>query len=93
MKKKRKNSLTSKWCFLRDDYRIKTLIKNKIKERKLKLVTLAEMTGIDTYRISRYLNQKHIDGLPSVTQYQLIKICNTLGIEVSLSIKLKEDDM
>lgn len=83
--------MASKWCMLRDDYRVKTLVKKRMSDGKIMIRTLANNTGIAEYRISRYLNHNHLDGLPSLTQHQLITICEYLGIEVTLNIRLKDD--
>lgn len=61
-------------------------------ERKLTATMVAEANDIDQYRVSRYLRNKHIDSEPSVTQYQLVKICGYLGIDLDLKVTLNNDE-
>lgn len=74
----------SSWCILRNSTKLRTLIKYKIRSKEFKIVETAEKAGVETYRLSRYLNSR----TPNLTQFQLMKVCDLLGIEVSLDINI-----
>jgi hypothetical protein len=73
-------SVASKWCLLRDDTTLRTAIVYKIKSQKLRLADLERETGIQAYRISRYINGRK----PHLSQFQLVSLAKFLGIQVTL---------
>lgn len=76
----------SSWNFLRDNTALRSVISYKIETGKHKLVDLAEKIGINhDHLIGLYLKNKK----PSLTNYQIVKLADVLGIEVSLKIELR----
>ncbi len=75
------------WCLLRDNERLRATIEFKIKQSGLSLVQLGKLSGLDPKRISRWrlMYTRHL------TQHQLITLCNTLGIDVDLTVKFKDE--
>ena len=82
--KQRKNryNLMSKWCFLRNNTRLKTIIQYEMKAQDISMRELARRTDIKVERISRYFNTK----TGWCTQHQIITICKELGLKVDLVI-------
>lgn len=72
------------WCILRNSSQLRTLIQYKIRQKDWLIKETAEKAGVETYRLSRYLNRR----TPNLTQFQLMKVCEVLGVEVSLDIKI-----
>lgn len=77
----------AKWDILRDDYTLRGLIKSRMGEQGLSRKALAEKTGVSYDQIKNYLAGGY--KWKGINQYNLVKIANELGIEVSLKIVLK----
>ena len=73
---------SSHWCFLRDSTKLKAMVKYKLRESGLILAEVTKETGVPGYRISAWLNGKR----PYPNQYQVIKLCLFLGVELDLNI-------
>lgn len=82
-------SPASRWCLLRDDFRVKEAVKSRMKEKKIGVREMGRIINIDPVRISRYLKYRHASSSPSITQHQLMAICQKLDIYVTLSIKIE----
>lgn len=74
------------WCFFRDNSTIRNLVAYFIKERGQTLTGLAKIAGCQPNQIRKYLDDKK----PHITQYQLMAICNHLGIEPSMQVGLTD---
>lgn len=83
MNKKGSRTVAAKWCHLRDNTTLRLAVQHRIKERKLKLMDLERATGIQAYRISRYLNKRK----PHLNQFQLVNLCRYLNIVVKLQVE------
>ncbi len=75
------------WCILRDNRRLMDSIRYWMKIHRLTIYQLAANIEIDKARISRYFNRK----VGRVSCMELVKICDYLGLEVELDIRLKDE--
>jgi transcriptional regulator with XRE-family HTH domain len=78
-------SVAASWCHLRDNGTLRLAIQKRKKDRGLKLIELSALTGIASYRISRYLNKRK----PNLNQHQLVSLANALDIRVTLNIQFE----
>lgn len=81
----------SKFCLLRDSDYVKDIVKFKMEEFGISGKELSNLTGIAYYRIQRYLKNPHYCSMRSITQYQLLRILECLGVEVELRASIKRD--
>lgn len=79
----------SSWCLLRSSQRLKAAVKFRIDHINKPYKDIAAESGIPQYRISLYLNGHERKG---ITQYQLVRLCSYLGIDVGLNIKMIEPE-
>lgn len=80
----------SKYCFLRYNSALHTAVKFKIDQLKRSgksITQIGEESGINRTRISKYYNDSSKN---AITQIQLMKLIDYLGIEIDLSIKINE---
>ena len=85
MNKQGTRSVVAKWCYLRDNATLRLAVQTRIKQKKLRLMDLERLTGIQAYRISRYLLKRK----PNLNQYQLISLCEALEIDVKLKVEFR----
>jgi hypothetical protein len=78
----------SKYCILRDDERLKDLIKYKIESAGLTRGAVAKGSGISPWVLSHYLNHRHYENTSKMSQIKLLRVCGFLGIEVSLNLEI-----
>lgn len=80
-------SARSSWCILRDNERLRSIIEFQIKKKNLKLIDVANLSGVAPDRLSKWRNRytRHL------TQYQLIKVANVLGLQVDITINFKDE--
>lgn len=71
---------------VRDNHQLHTLVTYKIKRLRetKKLTEIANKCDIPVDRLSKYIYRRK----PNLTQFQLIKLCDYLGIEVSLNVEI-----
>jgi hypothetical protein len=74
----------SHWCFLRNNSKLKQVIKYKLQQKGLILHDVQKATGVPAYRISAWFN----DNRPYPNQYQVLSLCKWLDIEVDIKITL-----
>jgi len=72
------------WCLIRSNELLRQLLTDVIEEKKYTYKILAEMTGLEANRISDYFT-----GAKGLTQYGVVKLADTLGIQISLKIEYK----
>lgn len=75
----------SKWCFLRDNEILRTAIKHKQAGLNLNLKELAHAAGVDYTRLCKFGK----GGKGALSQYEIIKFCDYLGIDVELHITFR----
>lgn len=73
------------WNFLRDNSRLHGVISHRID--KIGFKKAGADLGINPYLISWYLKDKK----PNLSNYDIIRLCTYLGIEIDISVKLDED--
>ena len=74
------------WCLFRSSGKVKAAIRHEMEKRGLKYNDLAKMADVRAHRMNQYLNHVHEGGRPSITQFQLMKVCKALGIDVTILI-------
>jgi hypothetical protein len=73
------------WSFLRDNNRLRGVIKYKIDNSSLTLVEIAYKVGCRHDALSKYLR-----GIkPSMTDFDILRVADFMGCEVTLDIRLK----
>lgn len=77
----------AKWDILRDSQTLRELIKRRMDEQDLSMQALSEKSGIPYDHIRQYLKGSY--RWKGINQYNLVKLADTLGINVSLDIQLK----
>lgn len=76
----------SSWNFLRDNAALRSVISYKIEKENHKLSELAPKIGVNhDHLIGYYLKGRK----PSLTNFQIVKLADVLGIEVSLKMELR----
>ena len=75
------------WCIIRSNGKLKTAIKFKMESNNIHYTEIAKIAGVRPYRVSNYLNNVHEGGRPSLTQSQIVMICEGLGIGIKLDIE------
>jgi len=79
-------SPSSSWSFLRDSTTLRAAIAYRLRDRDLFITDVAEALGIPPDRISKYLRGVK----PSMTNWQIVKLAEYLGLSVELEIRAKE---
>jgi len=79
-------SPSSSWSFLRDSTTLRAAIAYRLRDRDLFITDVAEALGVHPDRISKYLRGVK----PSLTNWQVVKLAEYLGLEVNLEVKAKE---
>lgn len=79
-------SIQAKWCLFRDNSTVRFAVAHQKKVGNYKLMDLERMTGIQAYRISRYLHGRK----PNLNQFQLMTLCDKLGIDVKINVELRQ---
>ncbi len=82
-----KRSEMSKWCIIRSNGTLRTLIVRKMEELNLTMAQLSEKSGVPYDKIRQYL--KVYKTTKGMTQFEVLTVCNVLGIKISLDIQLK----
>lgn len=78
----------NKYCFLRYSHELHAAIKFKIDQKRLEgktITKIAEDTEIERTRISKYYNET---SRKSITQADLLRLANYLGVQVELNVKI-----
>jgi transcriptional regulator with XRE-family HTH domain len=75
------------WCVLRDSDKLKAIILFQMKQKKMRVKDLAELSGLDPSKISKWLRGSHTR---SLTQFQLITVASKLGLNIDISISYKD---
>ena len=73
-----------KFRYLRDHPTLHRFITFKVKQRKINAEGLGKALGIYPYAVRNYLNRKK----PSLTDEQIIQICEYLKIKIKLEIEI-----
>lgn len=71
------------WCFLRSNEALRTAIKHKQSKLDLNLKELAMASGVDYTRLCKWFKNRQ----GALSQYEVIKLCTFLEIELELVIK------
>ena len=79
-------SASSFWSFLRDSAKLRAAITYKLQTRDLFIQKVADDLGVAPDRISKYLRGV----TPSLTNWQVVKLAEYLGLDVDLDVKTKE---
>ena len=79
----KKKRLVANWCPIRDNEKIRTVIKISMDRLGLTGRDLSKKAKIDEARISKYLNGKY----PSITAYDVFEIATILGIKINIDVK------
>ena len=75
----------SRWSFLGDNHKLHGVISHRLGERGLSGADVEKALKISPYKFQHYL-----DGdAPNVSNHELMKVMEYLGIEVDLTIELK----
>ena len=82
-----KKSPAAKWDILRDNQTLRELIKRRMDELGLSMQALSEKSGIPYDHIRQYFKASY--RWKGINQWNLIKLADSVGIQVSLSIELK----
>lgn len=78
------------YCLVRSNEQIKVAVQHQFKKLGWTITQLSEDTGIPAYRLGSYLNKDFSDARTTLTQKQLLLLCELLGIKVSITITLDE---
>jgi transcriptional regulator with XRE-family HTH domain len=73
-------------CIFRDSEKVRAVVEMMIKRKGLSQKELSLLSGVDIKQLNRWINRWTY----SITQEQLISICDVLGIELDVKITLKE---
>jgi len=76
----------SSWSFLRDSAQLRSTIAYKLQSKDLFITDAATAIGVAPDRISKYLRGV----TPSLTNWQIVKLANYLGMDIELSIKIRD---
>ncbi len=83
-----------KYCLVRCNSDLRLLIKRQVEVRGVSLKQISQDTGISMPRISEYLNHHYLDlvrqkgqGVPYITQLDLLALARHLGIKISLKFE------
>lgn len=71
------------WHYLQSEDRLRGAILYQIESRKASLDDLAEKLSAKKYNLTNYLKNER----PALNDYEIIKLANMLGLEISLDIK------
>ena len=75
---------TKYWCFIRSSFKLRSAIKLRMNELGVGTNELARRAEVPKSKVSRYLNNKDA----SLSQAQLIKVAEVLGLRVTLNVTL-----
>lgn len=75
---------SSSWSFLRDSSRLRGILKYQLESKDLFVNDVAKDLGMNVDRLRKYFRGVK----PSITNWDLIRVANYLGVEVSLEVKL-----
>jgi transcriptional regulator with XRE-family HTH domain len=75
----------NKYCLLRYDHAVRSAVNLRLKQSGKTVTQVAEETGIGRTQLAKYLSGSVTK---SVTQWQLLSLCNYFGIEVSINVKM-----
>ena len=79
-------SAGSGWNFLRDNEKLRGVISQRISERGLSEKDISDGIGVQVHYLHEYLKSSG----PSLTNIQIMYICQLLGIEVDLEIEFED---
>lgn len=77
----------AKWDILRDNGTLKELIKRRMDEENLSMAALGKGVDIPYDHIRQYLKGKY--RWKGISQYNLVRLADYLGVRVGLNIELK----
>lgn len=85
MKQKGEISGTSKWCHLRYNESLRTAV--KIRMKNYNLTQVCADCGVHRNNFYKWMSGEDKRG---VSQYKLYRICNKIGIKLSLKIDIED---
>lgn len=77
-------SASSGWSFLRDSPELRGTLRYQLDTSKKSLVDIGEALEVKPDRLSKYFRGVK----PSLTNWQVMKLANYLGVEVQLRIQM-----
>ena len=87
-KPNKKAQTVTSWCFLRTSQKLRAAVRFKLQEKGNPWNHIESTLGIRRYRISSYLNGMDLP----MTQYDLIRLCNYLGLKVDIDVSINYDE-
>ena len=83
------NIRSFKYCILRSNSRLRSLIKLQIKRKQTSLKKVCEEHEIDYDRIRKYMAEPYFERTPSyASQKEVMALAHVLGIQVDLSFTI-----
>lgn len=76
----------SGYCIVRNDLRLREIIKYYMGVKGYNYTSLSERLDLNDSNIRKFVEK----GMKTVSQYNVIRICDELGIEISLEIDVKK---
>lgn len=78
----RMNQMSSHWSWLYSNEYLRTVIKAKMESEKLSVAEVARRAKIHRPNLSNYLHNNN----KNITDLQILKVCESLNLELSLLI-------
>lgn len=72
-------------CIFRDSEKVRAVVEMMFKRKGLSQKELSLLSGVKNNHLSNYFNRKPY----SITQEQLVAICDVLGIDLDVKITLR----
>jgi hypothetical protein len=85
--KRGKKSPESGWRFLRSHERLPGIVEAVAKSKRLSYTDMGDRIDCDGRRIARWF-RGDMDGV--INEFQIVQLCDLLGIELDLDIKITE---
>lgn len=76
----------SHYCIIRDDKRLRDILKAKMMQKEIDYKVVAKELGLDTGNVNKFLNK----GIKSISQHNVIRIANLLGLHLEVNIEILE---
>lgn len=77
----------SGYCFLRNNDRLKDILLIMMDRNKMSIKDVADKLGVQSSNLRSFLHH----GSKTISQHNVIRMCNLLGLEVELNITIKKE--
>ena len=74
------------WNYLRADSNLRGAVAFRMKDRNLDKDDIQDAIGMNSYKVRDYIDGK----IPNLNNFEIVKLANFLGIEISLDIKFTD---